>query len=395
MRHLAAAADGGFLDLHVRAGLRALAQVRARAQVGARAGGCGVVDPRLDGHRLLDDAAAADLRVGQARVRADDAVLADLGGAHEHDLGKQLDVLGNLHVGADPHLVGVDHGDAGCHVGMVDAALHDLGDLGQLDAGVDAQALGGVVGGKRQHGTTGVAADLKHVGEIELALGVVVADLGQRVEQGASVETVEAGVALVDRRLLGRGVLLLDDALDLAVGIADDAAVAGGVVQLHGEHHHGGVVLIAHLRQAGDSLGLDERAVAREHRQGTIEAGESVGAGEHRARRAVLHFLHHYLRVALDQRDDLLAGMADHRRHLGDAGGVGGVDHPAHERLAQNLVCHLGLFGLHAGARARSQNDSGSFHAILLGRKRGRGETRRPRARPRPLPAGRHRPMRA
>ena len=183
---------------------------------------------------------------------------------------------------------------------VIDAALHDLGDLGQLDAGVDAQALGGVVGGERQHGAAGVAADLEHVGEVELALGVVIADPGQRVEQGAGVEAVEAGVALVDRRLIGRGVLLLDDALDLPVGIADDAAVAGGVVQLHGEHHHGGVVLVAHLCQAGDGLGLDERAVAGEHRQGTVEAGESVGAGEHRARRAVLHFLHHDLRVALN-----------------------------------------------------------------------------------------------
>ena len=358
----------------MRASLRALAQVRARAQVGARAGGCGVVDLSLDGHRFLDDAAAADLGVGQARVRADDAVLADFSGAHEHDLGKQLDVLGDLHIRADPHLVGVDYGDAGGHVRVVDATLHDLGDLGQLDAGVDAQALGGVVGGERKHGAAGVAADLKHVGEVELALGVVVADLGQRVEQGARVEAIEAGVALVDRRLLGRGILLLDDALDLAVGIADDATVAGGVVQLHGEHHHGGVVLVAHLRQAGDGLRLDKRAVAGEHRERPVEAGESVGAGEHRARRAVLHFLHHHLRVAFDQRDDLLAGMADHRCHLGDAGGVGGVDHPAHERLAQNLVGHLGLFGLHTGARARSQNDSGSFHAILLGRKRGRRE---------------------
>ena len=271
---------------------------------------------------------------------------------------------------------------------VIDAALHDLGDLGQLDAGVDAQTLGGVVGGERQHGTAGVAANLEHVGEVELALGVVIADLGQRVEQGAGVEAVEAGVALVDRRLLGRGVLLLDDALHLAVGVADDATVASGIVQLHGEHHHGGVVLVAHLRQTGDGLGLDERAVAGKHRQRAVEAGEGVGAGKHRARRAVLHFLHHDLRVALDQRDNLLAGMADHRCHLGDAGGVGGIDHPAHERLAQNLVCHLGLFGLHAGTRARSQNDSGSFHAILLGRKRERRECAAPAGAPEAFAGG-------
>ena len=68
--------------------------------------------------------------------------------------------------------------------------------------------------------------------------------------------------------------------------------------------------------------------------------------------------------------------------------GVGGIDHPAHERLAQNLVGHLGLFGLHAGTRARSQNDSGSFHAILLGRKRERRECAAPAGAPEAFAGG-------
>ena len=52
---------------------------------------------------------------------------------------------------------------------------------------------------------------------------------------GAGVEGVGAGVDLADRELLGVGVaggFGLDDPLDLAVGVADDAPVGAGVVEL-------------------------------------------------------------------------------------------------------------------------------------------------------------------
>ena len=197
-----------------------------------------VVDLHLDGNGFLDGAATADARVGQARVRADDAVLAHARGAHKHDLRQQLHVALDFHIGADPYLIGVRHGNAGGHMALVDAALHNLRHLRQLNARVHAQALGGVVGGKRQHGAASVSADLQHVGQIKLALRIIVADLGQRVKQRAGIEAIEPGIALVDGGLLGRGILLFDDALNLASLVANDASITGGVVKLHGQHHH-------------------------------------------------------------------------------------------------------------------------------------------------------------
>ena len=44
----------------------------------------------------------------------------------------------------------------------------------------------------------------QHVGQVQLALRVVAVDLGQRGEQAAAVERVDAGVDLADRELLGR-----------------------------------------------------------------------------------------------------------------------------------------------------------------------------------------------
>ena len=273
VRHLRALPHRGLLDLHVGAGLRALAQMRRRTQVRARTACGAVVDLRFYGHRLVHDAAAAHRRVGQARVGADDAVLADAGGAHERDVGQQLHVLRDGHVRTDPYQLGVDHGHAGRHMRTVDATLGQLRGLGQLDARVHAQALGRVVAGQCQHGTASVATDLQHVGEVELALRVIVAHLLERVEQRPRIEAVEPGIALADGRLLGRGVLLLHDARHRSLLVAHDAPVAERVVQLHREHHHGRVVLLAHGRKARDGIGRDQRAVARQHHQRAVEIG--------------------------------------------------------------------------------------------------------------------------
>ena len=61
--------------------------------------------------------------------------------------------------------------------------------------------------------------DLEHVGQVVLGLCVVVANLVDVGGELRAVKGVAAGVALQQcGSLLGRAVLLLDDALDLAVG---------------------------------------------------------------------------------------------------------------------------------------------------------------------------------
>ena len=68
------------------------------------------------------------------------------------------------------------------------------------------------------------------VGEVVLALRVLGAEPAQRGREQPAAEAVDRRVHLVDRELVGRGVGLLDDAVDAAVRVAHDAAVAGGVV---------------------------------------------------------------------------------------------------------------------------------------------------------------------
>ena len=112
------------------------------------------------------------------------------------------------------------------------------------------------------------------VGEIDLTLVVVRAQGRQGVAQVRGVEDVDAGVDLAHRPLLGRGVAVLDDPGDrerVRPARADDATVAGGVVQLGGEQGDG----VAPLAVLGD-----ERLQGGRVQQGHVPAGDDDGAGQ-------------------------------------------------------------------------------------------------------------------
>ena len=84
------------------------------------------------------------------------------------------------------------------------------------------------------HPVARLAHQREDVAEVVLALGVVVVDPAECVSQLRGGERVGAGVHLADLELLGGGVavgLRLDDALEVAAGVADDAAVGAGLVE--------------------------------------------------------------------------------------------------------------------------------------------------------------------
>ena len=141
--------------------------------------------------------------------RADDRAALEDRARQQPDVGLELD--GGVDVGAG----GVDHRDALAHPPVVDArAQLGLG-LGELGAVVDAERLGGVVGLDREHHVPGLPQHRDDVGEVVLALGVLGAEPPQRRREEPAAEAVDRRVDLVDRELLGIGVGLLDDAVDV------------------------------------------------------------------------------------------------------------------------------------------------------------------------------------
>ena len=128
----------------------------------------------------------------------------------------------------------------------------------------------------RPDGVTRRAHRRQDVGQVQLALRVVGAQAAERVEQRAPVEREDRAVDLADRELLLRRIarrLRLDDALDVAVVVAHDAAVAARVVERHRRHRGGGAVLGVRPHELRERGGRDERHVARqdEHRAGRVD----------------------------------------------------------------------------------------------------------------------------
>ena len=172
---------------------------------------------------------ATDLAVLERGVGADHGVLPDDGRAEELGAGQDRHVGCEQDGGVDPGRRGVHHGHALAHPVLDDAAVELASELGQLDAVVGTLGLHHVVERERADREPRLAGQADDVGEVVLALGVVVAHARQGVDEELGVEGEDAGVDLADLALLGRGVLLLDDRLDVALGVADDPAVADGV----------------------------------------------------------------------------------------------------------------------------------------------------------------------
>ena len=238
VRHLGAFADCGVFRLHKTAELAARAQLRAGADVRERADGGVLADDAELALRAYDGGAGADLHVGQGRVGPDFGAVADDGGAPQLGVGVDDHVAADFHLHADPGGGGVNHGRAVTHRLLDEPPVELLAGLRQLHPVVHACQLAGVRGGQRGDPEAVVTRDAQHVGDVELALGVVGGHALERVTQHRAVEREHAGVDLAHLALLVRGVLFFHDGNHVARLAPDDAAVAGGVVELEREHRH-------------------------------------------------------------------------------------------------------------------------------------------------------------
>ena len=226
-----------------------------------------------------------------------------------------------LDVAVDVGRGGIDDAHAGQHVRVQDASPQRRLSLCQLGQRVDA--LGGL---RRRlvdrHGRCAVLCQQPdHVGQVELALGVLRGQARQRRGERLAPEAVEPDVELVQRQLLGRGVAGLDDARHV-LAVAHDAAV-GVRRRQPGTHERAAGVSRAGRDCALHRRGLDQRRVAGQH-------DHELARRRHR-----LHSHHHGVARSVGRR---LHDDADVRQRCGDGLGrlrPGHDDHVVGARLAR------------------------------------------------------------
>ena len=202
----------------------------------------------------------------------------------------------------------------------------------------------------------------EHVGEVVLALRVVVGQVRQPALQRGGFGGDDAGVDDADAALFLVGVLLLDDGADAAFGIAHDAAVAGGVREFGDQHREPS----RRCQQALQGFGCGSAARRRTAPARWRASGTLGIACSHRVAGAELLRLLRPLQVGLVGEGGLhlVAAMAvDHMDACRIQRARGGDDVRQH-RLPGDRLQHLRLGRTHALAFAGGEDDDvqGSGH---------------------------------
>ncbi len=344
--------------MHLGAELRAGTQPRIGADQRAGADGHALL-VALDVGEGMDHRAGLDARVGDDAVRADAHALAQLDAALEEAVDVDLHVLraGEFAAQVEARRVGQAH--AGLHQPMGLAALPGALQRRQLHGAVDAGHLQFVRRLLRDDRHAFVHRHLHHVGQVVLALGVVVGEPAEPALERRGGRGHHAGVRLAHGALGLGGVLLLDDALHAAVIAAQHAAVAGGVGQRDGQERQAPAAAGRHQR--AQRVGGDERHVAREDERDAVVRQVRRGL-LHRMARAELRRLAHEgerrLRRDLPQAGlHLVGAVARHHHQRARAEADCRVRHVADQRPAGEAVQHLRQAALHARAHAGGHDD--------------------------------------
>ena len=212
------------------------------------------------------------------------------------------------------------------------------------------------------------------VGEVVLALRVVVGELAQCGPEQIASERVDARADLVHVEFLGRRVAVLDDPLGLAVVLADDAAVAGGIVD--DAREEGRRIAVGHmgLDEVGQRLGSQQRRVAGQDDDDrlvivVVVAGEGGHPDRGGLARAVLFDLLDEgdvgprRRELLDLLGHLLGTVTHDEGRLFGPQAFEGVDHVEDHRPSADQVQRLGPGRPHARSLTSRKDDCRNCHA--------------------------------
>ena len=258
-------------------------------------------------------------------------------------------------------LAGIDDGDAGEHVAAVDPGPQLGVGLGQVDAGIDALGHQRIVVAVGVHDLAVGGQDRDDVGQVQLALVVLVGDPVERRPQPVAADDVVPAVHLEQRALGVIGVTELDDRLHGSPASAHDppevAADRLGAVEREQRGRRARLAVRRHHRKQG--LRLDQRVVGVHDQHVAGKSGQRLAAGQDGitgAARAVLDggrrpSGHERVELRLIGRDDHHGRIRAQRLHRGQR--------PAQQRAAAGGVQQLGQARLHARALAGGEDEAG------------------------------------
>jgi len=170
-------------------------------------------------------------------------------------------------------------------------------------------------------------------------------------------EAVDAGIDFVELALVGRKLRLFDDGGDGVAGLAQDAAVAGGIGEDGGEDGGGGVAGLVFLEQGAKSFRADERRVAGKH-DDVFRVADGAFGNEHGVAGAVLRLLQNGLDLKrFDGGGNLFGLVADDGDDFFCMERQAGADDVVNEQTATGVVQDFCEAGFEAGAFASGEDE--------------------------------------
>ncbi|MNF88141.1 hypothetical protein D3C84_706280 [compost metagenome] len=310
----------------------------------------------------LDDHAFAQGAVLDHAVRADHHVVFDDHFAFEDyvDIDQHITAYRNVTANIETCRVAQRHTLS--HQTATGAQLIMPLQLGQLLAVVGAlhfHRVVGLFGGDDQavthrHGN--------HVGQVVLALRIVVGQAAHPVAEACERQRQDAGVAFGDFALGFVGIFLLDDGGDLAIDITNDTAVPGRIIQIDGQQTQ---LLWAYLlEQTLKRFDFDQRHV-------TVEHQHRVGFNKwhrlsHRVACTQLLVLQNEIQIIRCQTfTHSIGAVTDHHMNALWIKLPGAVDNMTQHRVTGNRVQNFWQSRAHARALASSEDNDFKRHDWL------------------------------
>ena len=365
-------ADGGVADVSKMVRLGAvghravlhfdeIADMNACAQLGAGAQArVGSDDAAGTGFGILDVAEGGDARAGaddgifQHTMRTDLDAVAEDNTAFEDAAHVDRHVTAAVELAAHVDPVGVEQRDALLHEQQGVAVLVQALQFGQLHLAVHAEHFPGSIGLRRRHRHAFVDRQPHDVGEVVLALRVVVVQGRQPAQQRRGRRDHETRVDLGQGALLIGSIPFLDDALDAPFLVAHDAAIAARFFEVFRQDAKAGT---GQPDQARQGRRADQRNVAVEHqrRRIRIEESQCLQDGVSGTQLRLLPdpdevigiecLAHRLAAVSIHDADATRSQLARRVQHMGQ------------QRTAAQTVQHLGQVGAHALALAGGEDD--------------------------------------
>src|SRR5437879_3650013 len=176
-----------------------------------------------------------------------DAASADAAARAEARLAEQLNsrledgVFARDNVGIDEDRLRQLKRDTGGHELVTLAFAESAIDFGEIRAGIAAEYFAGIRSDLGEHRFACSGEDGDGVGEVKLAMLVVGLDLRESGPEFCERKTIDAGIDFVEVALFLVELRLFDDGSDRSLGLADHAAVTGGIGQNSSQQSGGSV----------------------------------------------------------------------------------------------------------------------------------------------------------